>query len=112
MKKIPIVTEAWLDDCSKRNQLLIEDLQNYSPSGDLLKQRFGEDLSQLLKRRRSIGQENLIFEGLTMYLSKSLTDPSDKEIELLIEAGGGSIRKTLPNKSMKKDSKVIVVLSK
>ncbi|KAL4432940.1 hypothetical protein ABPG74_014454 [Tetrahymena malaccensis] len=109
MKKKPIVHEKWLTDSIRQNKLL-SNFSNYQPEdSQYFKERFNNDLEYFIQKRKSIQQENLIFDGYTFYVSKNLNEPTEEELISLIEAGGGQIRKTLPNKQAKK-GEIYVIL--
>ncbi|KAL4478049.1 hypothetical protein ABPG72_013488 [Tetrahymena utriculariae] len=109
MKKKPIVHEKWLNDSIRQNKLL-SNYSNYQPEdSQYFKERFNNDLEFFIQKRKSIPQENSIFDGYTFYISKSLDEPNEGELTSLIEAGRGQIRKTLPNKQAKK-GEIFVIL--
>lgn len=93
----PIVSENWLT-MSMKKHTAVRNFDDFPLTGDSFSARFGVDLLTLVKKRKEINGDNLIFEGKVFYVSKNFSDPSDEEIVSLIIAGGGSIRKTLPNK--------------
>ncbi|EAR99888.3 BRCT domain protein (macronuclear) [Tetrahymena thermophila SB210] len=109
MKKKPIVHEKWLTDSIRQNKLL-SNYSNYQPEeSQYFKERFNNDLEFFIQKRKQISHDNQIFEGYTFYISKSITEPNEEELTSLIEAGGGQIRKTLPNKQAKK-GEIFVIL--